>query len=56
MFTARSGFAKNKWQCSENDFRFICAAADGMLRAVTQKKELADQKAELKPFLKKILK
>jgi hypothetical protein len=42
MFAVRSGFQNNKWQCTENDFRFTCAAADGILCAVTKKKELAE--------------
>ena len=45
MFTARSGFAKNKWQCTQNDFRYNCAAADVMLSVVKKKMEAAELKA-----------
>lgn len=55
MSVARSGFHHNKWQCSENDFSFICSPADVMMRAITQKQAKRDQEAQLKPFLKKSL-
>lgn len=53
MFAARSGFANNKWQCTQNDFRYNCAGADMMLSVVKKKMEAAEQKAQLKAFERK---
>ena len=53
MYVARSGFANNKWQCTQNDFRFNFAAVDAMLIAVKGKMEVAKQNAQLEKFKRK---